>query len=93
MINLLFFKVIVEDLRSVFVSSFAWPAIACGLIYEGRYLLGTSIARPCISEGLIRVARAEGVSVIAHGATGKGNDQLRFELGCYSLCPEIEVFH
>nr|XP_033323222.1 argininosuccinate synthase isoform X1 [Megalopta genalis]XP_033323223.1 argininosuccinate synthase isoform X2 [Megalopta genalis] len=84
-------KVVIEDLREVFVSSFAWPAVACGLIYENRYLLGTSIARPCISEGLIRIAKAENASIIAHGATGKGNDQVRFELSCYSLCPEIQI--
>lgn len=84
-------KVIVEDLREDFASSYVWPAVACGLLYEGRYLLGTSIARPCISKGLIRTAKAEGATVIAHGATGKGNDQVRFELGCYSLYPEIEI--
>ncbi|XP_076282041.1 argininosuccinate synthase [Lasioglossum baleicum] len=84
-------KVVIEDLREVFVSSFAWPAIACGLIYENRYLLGTSIARPCISEGLIRIAKAENASIIAHGATGKGNDQVRFELSAYSLCPNIQI--
>ncbi|XP_076233035.1 argininosuccinate synthase [Calliopsis andreniformis] len=84
-------KVIIEDLRHVFVSSFAWPVIACGLIYEGRYLLGTSIARPCISEGLMRISKTEGASIIAHGATGKGNDQIRFELSCYSLSPEIQI--
>ncbi|XP_076183959.1 argininosuccinate synthase [Ptiloglossa arizonensis] len=84
-------KVLIEDLRDNFVSSYAWPAVACGLVYEARYLLGTSIARPCISEGLIKIAKAENASVIAHGATGKGNDQVRFELSCYSLCPEIQI--
>ncbi|XP_031836904.1 argininosuccinate synthase [Nomia melanderi] len=84
-------KVVIEDLKEVFLSSFAWPTVACGLIYENRYLLGTSIARPCISEGLIKIAKTEGASLIAHGATGKGNDQVRFELSCYSLCPEIQI--
>ncbi|CAL7946915.1 unnamed protein product [Xylocopa violacea] len=84
-------KVVIEDLRGSFLSSFVWPAIACGLLYEGRYLLGTAIARPCISEGLIRIAKAENASVIAHGATGKGNDQVRFELSCYSLYPEVQI--
>ncbi|KAK2574997.1 hypothetical protein KPH14_008752 [Odynerus spinipes] len=84
-------KVIIEDLRNVFVKSYVWPAVACGLRYEGRYLLGTSIARPCISEGLIRTAKAEKASIVSHGATGKGNDQVRFELSCYSLYPEVEI--
>ncbi|KAI4482719.1 hypothetical protein M0804_008572 [Polistes exclamans] len=84
-------KVVIEDLRRIFVTSYVWPAIACGLRYEGRYLLGTSIARPCISDGLIRTAKAERASIVAHGATGKGNDQVRFELSCYSLYPEIEI--
>ncbi|CAK9809395.1 Argininosuccinate synthase [Anthophora plagiata] len=84
-------KVVIKDLREVFVSSFVWPLIACGLCYEGRYLLGTAIARPCISEGLIRIAKIENASIIAHGATGKGNDQVRFELSCYSLYPEVQI--
>lgn len=75
------------------MTSYVWPAVACGLLYEGRYLLGTSIARPCISQGLIKTATTEGVNIIAHGATGKGNDQVRFELSCYSLCPAITVFY
>lgn len=83
----------IDDVRDVFVSSYVWPAVACGLLYEGRYLLGTSIARPCISQGLIKAAKAEGAGIIAHGATGKGNDQVRFELNCYSLCPEITVLY
>lgn len=75
------------------MTSYVWPAVACGLLYEGRYLLGTSIARPCISQGLISTAKAEGANIIAHGATGKGNDQVRFELSCYSLYPDIKVFY
>lgn len=89
---IIFHKVVIEDLREVFLSSFVWPAIACGLLYEDRYLLGTAIARPCISEGLIRLAKSENAYIIAHGATGKGNDQVRFELNCYSLYPDIQVF-
>ncbi|EFN88795.1 argininosuccinate synthase [Harpegnathos saltator] len=84
-------KVVIDDVKEAFVTSYVWPAVACGLLYEGRYLLGTSIARPCISQGLIRIARAEGAGIIAHGATGKGNDQVRFELSCYSLCPDIKI--
>ncbi|XP_029165087.1 argininosuccinate synthase [Nylanderia fulva] len=84
-------KVVIDDLKEVFVTSYVWPAVACGLLYEGRYLLGTSVARPCISEGLIKLARAEDANIIAHGATGKGNDQVRFELSCYSLYPDITI--
>ncbi|XP_043518773.1 argininosuccinate synthase [Frieseomelitta varia] len=84
-------KVIIEDLREVFLSSFVWPAIACGLLYESKYLLGTAIARPCISEALVRIAKSENASIIAHGATGKGNDQVRFELSCYSLFPDVQI--
>lgn len=62
-----------------------------GLIYEERYLLGTSLARPCISVGLVEVAKAKGARYIAHGATGKGNDQVRFELSAYALYPEVKV--
>lgn len=84
-------KVVIDDLKEVFVTSYVWPAVSCGLLYEGRYLLGTSIARPCISDGLIKLARAEDANIIAHGATGKGNDQVRFELSCYSLYPDITI--
>lgn len=84
-------KVVIDDLKEVFATSYVWTAVACGLLYEGRYLLGTSIARPCISQGLIKIARSEGASIIAHGATGKGNDQVRFELSCYSLYPDIKI--
>lgn len=84
-------KVVIDNLKEVFVTSYVWPAVACGLLYEGRYLLGTSIARPCISQGLIKIAMSEGANIIAHGATGKGNDQVRFELSCYSLCPAITI--
>lgn len=65
--------------------------IQAGAIYEGQYLLGTSIARPCISEGMVRAAIENGADAIAHGATGKGNDQVRFELSAASLAPGIEI--
>ena len=63
------------------------------MIYEDRYLLGTSIARPCIAAGLVKAARQEGAAFISHGATGKGNDQVRFELACYALYPQVKVSH
>lgn len=78
-------------MKQLFVENFVWPAIRMGLIYERRYLLGTSLARPCITLGLIDTANALGCSYISHGATGKGNDQIRFELSAYSLDPKIKV--
>jgi argininosuccinate synthase len=82
---------VVKDLQQLFVEQFVWPAIQMGLIYERRYLLGTSLARPCISLGLIETAKKYGCKYISHGATGKGNDQIRFELSCYALDPFIKV--
>ncbi|XP_069690235.1 argininosuccinate synthase isoform X2 [Periplaneta americana] len=84
-------RVVIDDLRADFVANFIWPAVNAGLIYESRYLLGTSLARPCISKGLIRVAQEEKAQFISHGATGKGNDQVRFELSCYALWPKVKV--
>lgn len=84
-------KCIIDDLKDTFAADFIFPMIQAGAIYEGQYLLGTSIARPCISEGMVRVARENGADAIAHGATGKGNDQVRFELSAASLAPEIEI--
>lgn len=84
-------QVVVDDVQKLFVEAFIWPAISAGLIYEGRYLLGTALARPCISSGLIQVAMRENAQFIAHGATGKGNDQVRFELSCSVLAPHIKV--
>uniref|UniRef100_A0A646QE38 Argininosuccinate synthase n=1 Tax=Hemiscolopendra marginata TaxID=943146 RepID=A0A646QE38_9MYRI len=84
-------KFILDDLRQPFVEQFVWPAIQAGVIYENRYLLGTSLARPCIARGLVRVAQTENASFISHGATGKGNDQVRFELSCYALFPEVQI--
>ncbi|KAG8187009.1 hypothetical protein JTE90_005778 [Oedothorax gibbosus] len=84
-------KVIIEDLRLQFVEDYIWPAVQAGAIYEDRYLLGTSLARPCIAKALISVAVQEKASYVSHGATGKGNDQVRFELSCYALCPDIKI--
>ncbi|XP_018568294.1 argininosuccinate synthase [Anoplophora glabripennis] len=84
-------KVVIEDVREEFVREYVWTAIQAGLIYESRYLLGTSLARPCISVGLIKCARDNQANYISHGATGKGNDQVRFELSCYSLSPEVKI--
>lgn len=84
-------EAITEDLRSEFVSDFVFPALRANAIYEGYYLLGTSLARPLIAKGLMRAAEATGADAIAHGATGKGNDQVRFELAAYALKPDIKV--
>jgi argininosuccinate synthase len=81
----------VEDLREEFVRDFVAPMFRANALYEGQYLLGTSIARPLISKRLVEIARAEEADAIAHGATGKGNDQVRFELAAYALEPEIRV--
>ena len=84
-------KCFIGDLREEFARDFIFPMIQAGALYEGQYLLGTSIARPVITKGMIDVARAEGADALAHGATGKGNDQVRFELSAASLAPEMEV--
>ncbi|XP_042365285.1 argininosuccinate synthase [Plectropomus leopardus] len=84
-------KVYVEDLRKEFVEEFIWPAVQANAIYEDRYLLGTAIARPCIARRLVQIARREGAQFVSHGATGKGNDQIRFELVCYALYPEVKI--
>ena len=84
-------KCFIGDLREEFARDFIFPMFQAGALYEGQYLLGTSIARPCITKGMIDVARAENADAVAHGATGKGNDQVRFELSAASLAPEIEV--
>jgi argininosuccinate synthase len=81
----------VEDLREEFVRDFVFPMFRANALYEGQYLLGTSIARPLISKHLVEIARKEGADAIAHGATGKGNDQVRFELAAYALEPDIKV--
>jgi argininosuccinate synthase len=84
-------KLYVEDLRQEFVSDYVWPAVKANAVYEGVYLLGTSLARPVIAKRQIEIARREGADAVAHGATGKGNDQVRFELTYYALEPDIKV--
>ncbi|XP_046906927.1 argininosuccinate synthase isoform X2 [Hypomesus transpacificus] len=84
-------KVFIEDLREEFVEEFIWPSVQASAIYEDRYLLGTSIARPCIARRQVQIARREGAQYVSHGATGKGNDQIRFELTCYALYPEVKI--
>ena len=84
-------KVYIEDLREEFASDYIYPIMRANALYEGRYLLGTSIARPLIAKRLVEIAKAEGAQAIAHGATGKGNDQVRFELSIAALAPEIKV--
>ncbi len=81
----------IEDVREEFVRDFVFPMFRANAVYEGVYLLGTSIARPLISKRLVEIAEAEGADAIAHGATGKGNDQVRFELAAYALNPNIKV--
>jgi argininosuccinate synthase len=84
-------KLYVEDLREEFVREYVWTAVKANAVYEGVYLLGTSLARPVIAKRQIEVARLEGADAVAHGATGKGNDQVRFELTYYALEPDIKV--
>ena len=79
------------DLREEFVRDYVFPMFRANAIYEGEYLLGTSIARPLIAKHLVQIASQTGADAISHGATGKGNDQVRFELGAYALNPEIKV--
>ena len=81
----------IEDLREEFVSDYVFPMFRANAIYEGEYLLGTSIARPLIAKRLVEIARETGADAISHGATGKGNDQVRFELGAYALSPDIQI--
>ena len=84
-------KCIVEDLREEFARDFIFPMFQAGAIYEGQYLLGTSIARPLIAKRMVEISRAENAGAIAHGATGKGNDQVRFELAAAALAPDLRV--
>ena len=84
-------KCYVDDLQEEFARDFIFPMLQAGAIYEGEYFLGTSIARPLIAKRMVEIARAEGATAVAHGATGKGNDQVRFELTAAALAPEIEV--
>ena len=84
-------EIFIEDEREEFVRDFVFPMFRGNTVYEGEYLLGTSIARPLITKRLVEIARETGADAIAHGATGKGNDQVRFELGAYALDPDIQV--
>ncbi len=81
----------IEDLKEDFVREYVFPMFRANTVYEGEYLLGTSIARPLIAKRLVEIAKASGASAIAHGATGKGNDQVRFEIGALALAPDIEI--
>jgi len=84
-------KIYIDDLREEFTADFVFPMLRANALYEGRYLLGTSIARPLIAKRQIEIAELEGADAVAHGATGKGNDQVRFELTCYAMKPEVKV--
>ena len=84
-------EIYIEDLREEFVRDYVFPMFRANAIYEGEYLLGTSIARPLIAKRLIEIANQTGAGAISHGATGKGNDQVRFELGAYALKPEVRI--
>lgn len=84
-------KVYVMDIKKEFMEEYVWPTVKAGAVYEGKYLLGTSFARPLISKKLVEVAKKEGAEAIAHGATGKGNDQVRFELTVKALAPEMTL--
>ncbi len=84
-------EIFIEDLREEFVRDFVFPMFRANTIYEGEYLLGTSIARPLIAKRLVEIAHETGAETISHGATGKGNDQVRFELGAYALSPDIKI--
>jgi argininosuccinate synthase len=84
-------KVVVEDMREEFLTGYVFPALKAGAVYENKYLLGTSLARPVIAKHQVEVALREGANVVAHGCTGKGNDQVRFELTYQALAPELKV--
>ena len=84
-------KCVVKDLRKEFVEDYLWPMLKAGAVYENGYLLGTSIARPLIAKNQVQIARAEGATAVAHGATGKGNDQVRFELTYMALNPALKI--
>lgn len=84
-------EIYIEDLREEFVKDYVFPMFRANAVYEGEYLLGTSIARPLIAKRLVEIANQTGADAISHGATGKGNDQVRFELGAYALKPDIKI--
>jgi argininosuccinate synthase len=85
------YKLYIEDLREEFITDYIYPTLKAGAVYEGKYLLGTSFARPLIAKRLVEIAEKEGAVAICHGATGKGNDQVRFELGIKALNPHIQI--
>ncbi len=84
-------KLYIEDLTEDFITDYIYPTLKAGAVYEGKYLLGTSFARPIIAKRLVEIARKEGATAIAHGATGKGNDQVRFELTVKALAPDLKI--
>ncbi|MEK9867605.1 MAG: argininosuccinate synthase [Betaproteobacteria bacterium] len=84
-------QIFIEDLREEFVKDYVFPMFRANTVYEGEYLLGTSIARPLIAKRLVEIAKETGADAISHGATGKGNDQVRFELGAYALMPKVKI--
>jgi argininosuccinate synthase len=84
-------QIFIDDLKEEFVRDFVFPMFRANTVYEGEYLLGTSIARPLIAQRLVEIAKKTGADAISHGATGKGNDQVRFELGAYALMPEVKI--
>ncbi len=84
-------QIFIDDLREEFVRDFVYPMFRANAVYEGEYLLGTSIARPLIAKRLVEIAKKTGADAISHGATGKGNDQVRFELGAYALMPNVKI--
>lgn len=84
-------KIYIEDLKEEFLTDFVWPTLKAGAVYEHKYLLGTATARPCIAKRLVEVAEMEGAEAIAHGCTGKGNDQVRFELTIKALNPDLKI--
>ncbi len=84
-------KCYIENLEDEYVKDFIWPTLKAGAVYEGKYLLGTSHARPCIAKRIVEIAKAEGATAICHGCTGKGNDQVRFELTIKALAPEMKI--
>ncbi|OPZ74945.1 MAG: Argininosuccinate synthase [Firmicutes bacterium ADurb.Bin456] len=84
-------KIYIEDVKREFVEDYIFPTLKAGAVYEGKYLLGTSMARPLIAKKLVEIARREGAEAVAHGATGKGNDQVRFELAVKALAPDLKI--
>jgi argininosuccinate synthase len=81
----------VEDLREEFISGYIWPTLRAGAVYEHKYLLGTSFARPLLAKRQVEIAKKVGADALAHGCTGKGNDQVRFELAAKALAPELQI--